>query len=130
MTLVPTQIPSIDTITDLLPVSKNWNDYITGNSNQWAELATPMNARVRILEPKKLLVLVDISRVQHDTASVNTAFRILCNNAQVALANTGNSCGWDYRSISMHAIVDAVNPGLYFFFCTILYSEWNYLFSQ
>jgi hypothetical protein len=82
--------------------SKNWTDVMEGTSTDWANLPTEMNLGFKATGTQ-VLVFAHMSRVQHQSASVNTEFRILVNRNdeknQVSLTNTGNSAEWGYKTV-------------------------------
>lgn len=58
------------------------------------------------------LLIVDVARVQHGTASNNLELRILVDGTQeVALTNSGNAYGFAYNSRSFHGVATALNAG-------------------
>ena len=91
--------------------TKPWTNQIDGNSTRWANLPTPMEIEYAAGEVggDHLLVFAHFSRVQHDTRNKNTEFRLLVDGTPIAIANTGNANGWEYRDISLHGFM-TVDP--------------------
>ena len=64
-------------------------------------------------EARQAVVLAYISRVQHGSAAVNTAFRLVVDGTELAQSNTGNAYHWDFRAISLHGVSSALSAGTY-----------------
>ena len=59
-------------------VSGSWSDEVEGSDTSWAPLPTRMKVDFTIgNEQGAAHIVADLSRVQHDTYGVNTAFRII-----------------------------------------------------
>ena len=95
-----------------LPISITHTNTISGNSTTWSQLENPMEIKFKIQESKNILIMASFSRIQHNNVNSNTELRIICNGNQLAVTNTGNAEGWNYRNAHIHCIV-SVNPGEY-----------------
>jgi len=82
-----------------------------GTSTTWSRLPTEMAIELTAGHDMKMYVEASISRVQHNTADTNTAYRIVLDPAtskerQLTLHNTGNHCGWAFSNMRMSAIFE------------------------
>ena len=81
-------------------------------STVWAALPTPLSITFTTTATESVLLLADISRVQHALTNVNTQFRILVDGTQeVALTNTGNAGGWAFNAITFHGWATGLSAG-------------------
>lgn len=81
---------------------KKWTDQMDGTSTDWANLPTRMEMEVEI--PSKhdnMMVLVSMSRVQHDQPQTNTVFRVVVDGNELAFTNTGGADGWQFAPIDL-----------------------------
>jgi hypothetical protein len=92
----------------------SWSDEMEGGSESWAPLPQRMRVNFTISETDgAALVMADISRVQHDTYGLNTAFRIVINGTTIAETNTGSAADTDYAAVSFQGVRNQMEPGLY-----------------
>ena len=82
-----------------------------GYSTKWASIPTEMNMPVTTTGKSVLLIIAEISRVQHSEGSVNTEFRITVDDKEVGNTNLANHHGWQYRTLSLHGIATIEKPG-------------------
>ena len=91
--------------------TRAWSDQMRGSSTGWATLPTKMGTEITVPDGvTKMFIFVEMSRVQHDTPEANTQFRIMAENTQVAITNTGNACSWGYRTVSFNGVYNT-SPG-------------------
>lgn len=61
-----------------------------------------------------VLLIADISRIQHASPNINTAFRIIVDDTDVvATANTGNSYTFGYADVSLVGVASGLSVGLH-----------------
>ena len=82
-----------------------------GYSTKWSSIPTEMNIPVTTTGKSVLLIIAQISRVQHSEGSVNTEFRIVVDDKEVGKTNLANHYGWEYKALSLHGIATVEKPG-------------------
>ena len=83
-----------------------------GTSSTWASLPTPLSISFTTTSDDAVMILADLSRVQHSTINVNTAFRIIVDGSDVvAYSNTADAYSWAYDAISMHGVARGLRTG-------------------
>ena len=114
-------------------LTAQWFDEVEGSSTScpldakgllrsWAPLPTSMKMNFEVGNAHgAVLVLADLSRVQHDTYGVNVAFRITIKPSyytwqeptEIAQTNTGSAANTDYAAVAFQGVHLGLSPGEY-----------------
>jgi hypothetical protein len=87
------------------------DDDLQGTATKWKHLPVPMTSEIHTsLKGDQLLVIADLSRVEHEESEVNVAFRLLVDGRVCGIFNTGTIENWDRIPICMQALTP-VYPG-------------------
>lgn len=102
---------------DALSTTENFptNVKAEGSSTAWASLPeVPMTTSFDVTNSENVLLIADISCVQHATIDTNTFFQVIVDDTTVvALSNTGNAEGYLYRSLSFQGVAGGLSTGLH-----------------
>ena len=73
-----------------------------------------MTTSFDVVNSENVLLIADISCVQHATIDTNTFFQVIVDDTTVvALSNTGNAEGYLYRSLSFQGVAGGLSTGLH-----------------
>lgn len=85
---------------------EEWNlENETGVETKWSPLPTDMRISIESGQ-STLVVMGDISRVQHKSANTNTEYRIIVDGKEVSRTNSGGHLAFEYKALSLFGVVD------------------------